>query len=67
MESVKNKNILIVGASGGIGAATSRLLSASNATVFLAGRNTEKLQEVATACNIPAERILLLNYQMQMK
>ncbi|MBK7679200.1 MAG: SDR family oxidoreductase [Chitinophagaceae bacterium] len=59
MESVKNKNILIAGASGGIGAATARLLSGSGATVFLAGRNAEKLQALATTSNIPAERIFV--------
>ncbi|MFZ1858542.1 MAG: SDR family NAD(P)-dependent oxidoreductase, partial [Chitinophagaceae bacterium] len=59
MESVKNKNILIAGASGGIGAATARLLSGSGATVFLAGRNAEKLQALATTSNILAERIFV--------
>ena len=47
MESVKNKTILITGASGGIGAATARLLTGSGANVFLSGRNNEKLQAVA--------------------
>jgi NAD(P)-dependent dehydrogenase (short-subunit alcohol dehydrogenase family) len=59
MESVKNKNILIAGASGGIGAATARLLAGSGANVFLAGRNNEKLQAVALVCTIPAERIFV--------
>ena len=59
MESVKNKNILIAGASGGIGAATARLLSGSGATVFLAGRNAEKLHALATTSNILAERIFV--------
>jgi NADP-dependent 3-hydroxy acid dehydrogenase YdfG len=59
MESVKNKNILLTGASGGIGAATARLLAGSGATVFLSGRNYEKLQEVAAACSIPLERIFV--------
>jgi NADP-dependent 3-hydroxy acid dehydrogenase YdfG len=59
MESVKNKNILIAGASGGIGAATARLLAGSGANVFLAGRNNEKLQAVALVCTIPAERIFI--------
>lgn len=57
MESVKGKNILITGASGGIGSATARLLAGSGATLFLAGRKADKLQEVAAACNVPAERV----------
>jgi NADP-dependent 3-hydroxy acid dehydrogenase YdfG len=59
MESVKNKTILIAGASGGIGAATARLLASSGANVFLSGRNSEKLQAVALACAIPSERIFV--------
>lgn len=47
MESVKGKNILVVGATGGIGAKTAKLLAGSGANVFLTGRNREKLQQVA--------------------
>ena len=47
MESVKGKNILITGASGGIGSATARLLAGSGANLFLAGRKVDKLQQVA--------------------
>jgi NADP-dependent 3-hydroxy acid dehydrogenase YdfG len=57
MESLKGKNILITGASGGIGSATARLLAGSGAVLFLAGRNEEKLQPVATACNVHVERV----------
>jgi short-subunit dehydrogenase len=48
MESVKGKNILILGATGGIGEKTAALLAGSGARLFLSGRNTEKLQLVAT-------------------
>jgi NADP-dependent 3-hydroxy acid dehydrogenase YdfG len=57
MESVKGKNILIAGASGGIGSATARLLAGSGATLFLAGRKADKLQLVSSACQVSAERI----------
>lgn len=57
MESVKGKNILITGASGGIGSATARLLAGSGATLFLAGRKADKLQQIAAVCQVPAERV----------
>ena len=47
MESVKGKNILVVGATGGIGSKTAKLLAGSGANIFLAGRNAEKLDIVA--------------------
>jgi len=56
MESVKGKNVLVVGATGGIGAATVKLLIGSGANVFISGRNAQKLNEVATANHIPANR-----------
>lgn len=55
------KNILIVGATGGIGAAVVKLLSTSGAKLFLAGRNVEKLQQVSTENNIPAENTFALD------
>ena len=47
MESVKNKNVLIVGATGGIGSRVAKLLAGSGANLFLAGRNSEKLAALA--------------------
>ena len=57
MESVKGKKILIAGASGGIGSATARLLAGSGATVFLTGRDADKLKQTAVSCTIPDERV----------
>ena len=57
MESLKGKNILITGATGGIGAAIVKLLSQSGAVVFITGRNPEKLYSTAQNCGIPNERI----------
>jgi short-subunit dehydrogenase len=62
MESVKGKNILIVGATGGIGSATARLLSGSGAIIFLAGRNEHKLSIIADELNIPTDRIFVIDY-----
>jgi short-subunit dehydrogenase len=47
MESLKGKKVLLIGATGGIGFATARLLSGSQAQLFLTGRNDEKLSYVA--------------------
>lgn len=57
METLKDKKVLIAGATGGIGSKTAKLLAAAGAVVFLTGRNQEKLQQVAADCGIPAERI----------
>lgn len=43
---MKEKNILITGASQGIGAETARYLSAQGATAILVARNAEKLKEI---------------------
>lgn len=61
MESLKGKNILLVGATGGIGARTVKLLTASGANLFLAGRNEAKLKEVAELNQIPIERTFVLD------
>lgn len=44
---IKNKVIIVTGASGGIGLAAARLLSEHEAHVVLVARSTEKLQELA--------------------
>lgn len=52
MTAIKGKNILVVGATGGIGEQVVKLLANSGAQLFLAGRNREKLAAVANANNI---------------
>jgi short-subunit dehydrogenase len=61
METLKDKNVLIAGATGGIGSNTAKLLAASGAKLFLTGRNEEKLTAVAASCNVPAERTFALD------
>ncbi len=61
MEGLKGKNILVVGATGGIGSHTVRLLATSGANLFLAGRNEVKLKEVAQQNQIPVERTFALD------
>lgn len=61
MESLKGKNVLIIGATGGIGRETARLMQGSGARLFLAGRNTGKLQEVASMLDVPSERTIAVD------
>ncbi|NOT92980.1 SDR family oxidoreductase [Ferruginibacter sp.] len=61
MENLKGKNVLLVGATGGIGAKTAKLLTGSGASVFLAGRNEAKLQQVAKDCGIAEGRTFILD------
>lgn len=56
MENLKGKNILLAGATGGLGSACAKLLSSSGAHLFLAGRNAEKLEQVAKECKILEEK-----------
>ncbi|CAH2240052.1 3-oxoacyl-[acyl-carrier-protein] reductase FabG-like [Pararge aegeria] len=51
--SLKNKVVIITGASSGIGAATAVAFSAQGANVAMVGRNEAKLTKVATQCSKP--------------
>ena len=61
MESLNGKNVLLVGATGGIGSALAKLLSGSGAQLFLVGRNAEKLAQVAILCGVPMERTFAMD------
>ena len=61
METIKGKNILLVGATGSIGTQTAKLLAGSGANLFLTGRNKEKLAMVAEACKLPATNYLAVD------
>jgi NAD(P)-dependent dehydrogenase (short-subunit alcohol dehydrogenase family) len=56
MESLKGKNVLIVGATGGIGQQAARLMAGSGAQVFIAGRNGAKLATIRESLHIPYNR-----------
>lgn len=58
MESVKGKNILIAGATGGIGSRAAKLLAGSGAQLFLTGRDAGKLKEVCDSIGLPANQCL---------
>lgn len=61
MELLSRKNVLVVGATGGIGEETVRLLKSSQANVFITGRNTSRLQEVAATHQIPNDQTFQLD------
>jgi short-subunit dehydrogenase len=54
METIKGKNILLIGATGGIGAKTAKLLSQSGANLFITGRNSEKLAQLSSELGLPS-------------
>lgn len=61
MEKLKDKKVLITGASGAIGAAAARLLAGSGAQLWLSGRNTEKLTALAQECRILPQRLFAID------
>jgi short-subunit dehydrogenase len=61
MESLKNKNVLVIGATGGIGSKLVPLLLSSGANVFVTGRKVDKLQSIAQQYNIDAAKTFTLD------
>lgn len=61
METLKGKNILIIGATGSIGSHTARLLKSSGANLFLTGRDEVKLQQIANECYVSADKTFVLD------
>jgi short-subunit dehydrogenase len=61
MQTLKDKHILVIGATGGIGSRTAKLLAGSGAKLFLTGRNSEKLKAVAGSCNVSPDRYFALD------
>lgn len=55
METLKGKQVLVVGATGTIGAAIVKLLIGSGANVAITGRNSQKLSELAASVGISPE------------
>jgi len=61
MENLLKKNVLVVGATGGIGEETVKLLKSSSANVYITGRNATKLNEVAQSSDIPSDRTFVMD------
>ena len=57
MEKIKDKKILLAGATGTIGSATADLLYSSGANLYLTGRNRDKLNTLAQKYQIPEDHI----------
>ncbi|MCI4667711.1 MAG: SDR family oxidoreductase [Bacteroidia bacterium] len=62
MEIIKGKHILVVGASGGIGIETAKLLSQSGGILYLAGRNLSKINELGQELKVPSERLFEVDF-----
>lgn len=56
MEILKGKNVLLTGATGGIGSKTAKLLLSSGANIFITGRNDAKLEQVAIELGLDASK-----------
>ena len=52
MEHIKNKTLIITGASQGIGEATARLFAKLGANVALIARSEEKIKKISTDINL---------------
>ncbi|MEM7513166.1 MAG: SDR family NAD(P)-dependent oxidoreductase, partial [Bacteroidota bacterium] len=63
MESIKNKHILITGATGGIGSEAAKLLKQSGAELYLSGRDQSKLDEVADELGVPANQRFVVDFE----
>jgi short-subunit dehydrogenase len=61
METVKGKNVLIIGATGGIGVELCKLLQTSGANIFITGRNIDKLNTLSAELKLPDNRKLVVD------
>lgn len=61
MEVLNNKNVVIVGATGGIGSESTALIIKNHAQVFLTGRDPDKLAEVARRNGVDSSRTFQLD------
>lgn len=61
METLKGKNVLVVGASGGIGGKLTKLLNGSGANVYVTGRSADKLAVVAQENGIGYDRLFVMD------
>ena len=57
MESLFKKKVLVVGATGGIGRETAKLIKQSNADIFITGRDAAKLLEVKLDLGLDSSRV----------
>lgn len=61
MQTIQNKHILLVGATGGIGQETAKLLKQSGANLFITGRNSETLSDMQSSLGISSDQVFQLD------
>lgn len=61
METLKGKQVIIVGATGGIGAHSAKLIHGSGAIVYITGRDAQKLNQLSAELAIPQERVFVMD------
>jgi short-subunit dehydrogenase len=61
METLKGKHVIVVGATGSIGAHAAKLINASGAIVYITGRDREKLNQLSADLLIPQERVFTMD------
>jgi short-subunit dehydrogenase len=61
MESLHNKRVLVVGATGGIGQALVKLLAGSGARLFLTSRDAGKLAALAAEFQVPSAQTAVVD------
>ena len=59
-EGIKDKIVVVTGASSGLGEATARLLSAQGSTVVLGARRADRLQSLAKDLEVRGGKALAL-------
>jgi short-subunit dehydrogenase len=59
MEKLNGKRVLVVGATGGIGSHTAKLLASGGAKLFLSGRKADRLSELAGQVGVPHDRLFV--------
>ncbi len=64
MEIIKGKQILVVGATGGIGHQSAKMLKESGGNIWISGRDPEKLKSVQSDLAIPDEQVFQLDVSM---
>lgn len=57
MEMLANKNVLIIGATGGIGSETAKLLKQSQANLFMTSRDRNRLEKLADELEVPKDQL----------
>ncbi|HQF29665.1 MAG TPA: SDR family oxidoreductase [Bacteroidia bacterium] len=65
MEKLIDKVVLIVGATGGIGAAAAKQLHRSGARVYITSRSVEKLNNLTNDLGLPEERSFILDFDKE--